>query len=220
MNSGCGKTVCHAPALYRNAERWRAACRGLKAFLSESAAAPSLIAKRQQEKSFGGRCLAARIHNAGLVSARHYQGRRAVSIENEHVRVTVLAEGGHLAEVFDKTVGINPLWTPPWPSIEPSTFDPAAHAASYGAGSDGKLLAGIMGHNLCLDIFGGPSDEEASAGCTAHGEGSIAPYEIAASGCTLTLRASLPLAQIHVERCIELRARAIRVDERVESRSA
>jgi hypothetical protein len=192
----------------------------LTAILSESATASSLIAKRQSKKSFGARCQAPRIHNAGLVSARHYRGRRAVSVENDQLRVTVLVEGGHFAEVLDKTTGINPLWTPPWPSIEPSTFDPAEHTASYGAGSDGKLLAGIMGHNLCLDIFGGPSDDEAAAGWTAHGEGSIAPYEIAVSDRTLTLHASLPLAQAHVERRVELRTRAIRVDERVESRSA
>ena len=48
-------------------------------------------------------------------------------------------------------------------SIEPSVFG-AADAATYGGGSDARLLAGIMGHNLCLDIFGPPSDEEAQAG--------------------------------------------------------
>jgi hypothetical protein len=41
-----------------------------------------------------------------------------------------------------------------------------------------QLLAGLMGHNLCLDIFGGPSDEEAAAGLSVHGEASVAPYEI------------------------------------------
>ena len=44
--------------------------------------------------------------------------------------------------------------------------DPADDAV-YGGGADGRLLAGIMGHNLCLDIFGGPSAEEAAAGLTA-----------------------------------------------------
>jgi hypothetical protein len=159
----------------------------------------------------------ARIHNAALVSSGSYRGRRAVSVESEHLRVTVLAEGGHIAEVFDKATGVNPLWTPPWPSIEPSTFDAKIHGESYGAGSDGKLLAGIMGHNLCLDIFGGPSSDEAAAGMTAHGEASIASYEIAVSGHVLTQQATLPLAQIRVERRIELQARALAVRERIES---
>ncbi len=161
-----------------------------------------------------------RIHNAALVSTGTYRGRRAVSIDTEHLRVTVLVEGGHIAEVFDKATGINPLWTPPWPSIEPSTFDPKAHGESYGAGSDGKLLAGIMGHNLCLDIFGGPSEDEAAAGVTAHGEASIAPYEIRESGTTMTLGATLPLAQVRFERRIQLHTRVISVRERIESRCA
>ena len=27
--------------------------------------------------------------------------------------------------MFDKQAGVNPLWTPPWPSLEPSRFEPA-----------------------------------------------------------------------------------------------
>jgi hypothetical protein len=108
-----------------------------------------------------------------------YRGRRAISVENEHLRVTVLVEGGHIAEVYEKSAGVNPLWTPPWPSMEPSEFD-RVRPSDYGDGADNKLLAAIMGHNLCLDIFGPPSDEEAAAGLTAHGEGSIAVYDVSA----------------------------------------
>src|SRR5262249_48752369 len=103
-------------------------------------------------------------------------------------------------------------------SIEPSAFDRAVHGDVYGRESDGKLLAGIMGHNLCLDIFGGPSSEEANAGLTAHGDASVAPYAITREGGTLVLRAVLPIAQIHVERRIELKGRAVAVRERVRSR--
>jgi hypothetical protein len=47
-------------------------------------------------------------------------------------------------------------------------------------------LAGIMGsHNLCLDLFGGPSEAEAAAGPTVHGEGSVATYEITAGPARL-----------------------------------
>src|SRR5262245_60230360 len=113
-----------------------------------------------------------------------YRGRRAVSIDNAVLRVTVLVEGGHIAEILDKRTGINPLWTPGWESIEPSTFDPVRDAR-YGGVADGPLLAGIMGHNLCLDIFGGPSPEEAAAGLSAHGEGSVVPYEIQVNGSVL-----------------------------------
>jgi len=84
-----------------------------------------------------------------------YRGRRAVTIENRDLRVTVLACGGHVAEVFDKQTGVNPLWTPHWDSVEPTSYD-RAQQAKFGDGSDAKLLAGVMGHNICLDLFGGP----------------------------------------------------------------
>src|SRR6185295_14300075 len=106
-----------------------------------------------------------------------YRGRRAAIVENDDLRVTVLAEGGHIAEIFDKRSRINPLWTPPWSSIEPSTYA-RPECSRYGTGSDAKLLAGIMGHNLCVDIFGGPSDDEAAAGLTAHGEAPVVRYDL------------------------------------------
>jgi hypothetical protein len=90
------------------------------------------------------------------MSETKYRNRRAVQIETERLRVTVLIEGGHIAEIFDKQSGVNPLWIPPWPSIEPSTYDPDRHP-EYGRDAESKLLAGIMGHSLCMDIFGPPS---------------------------------------------------------------
>src|SRR6476659_1550215 len=110
-----------------------------------------------------------------------FQGRRAAVIENESLRVTVLEEGGHIAEILHKESGVNPLWVPPWPSLEPSQYDAATHP-QYGSGAEGKLLAGIMGHNLCLDVFGGPSTEEAAAGLGVHGEASVEPYDLETSG--------------------------------------
>jgi len=146
-----------------------------------------------------------------------YRGRRAAVTENDHIRVTVLAEGGHIAEVFDKETGVNPLWTPPWPSIEPSSYDARVHRDIYGGGTDAKLLAGIVGHNVCLDIFGGPSTEEAAAGVTPHGDGSVAQYEMSVCGDGLLTSALLPIAQIRFERLITLQERAVHVRERVES---
>src|SRR5688572_23455556 len=97
-----------------------------------------------------------------------FRDRRAVAIENDQLRVTVLEGGGQIAEIFDKATGVNPLWTPPWPSIEPEAFDHAAHPG-YGDGpAESRLLSAIMGHNLCLDFFGGPSADEEAAGLSAH----------------------------------------------------
>jgi hypothetical protein len=148
-----------------------------------------------------------------------YRGRRAVFIENGQLRVTILVEGGHIAEVLDKRSGINPLWTPHWDSIEPSTFDASRHA-SYGGPTDGALLAGIMGHNLCLDIFGGPSPEEAAAGLTAHGEASIVQYAIEANGSVVIARADLPLAGIRLQRRLELRRSTVVITETVTNLTA
>ena len=112
-----------------------------------------------------------------------YRGRRAASIENGVLRVTVLEEGGHIAEITDRASGVNPLWTPHWPSIEPSQYVPARDIV-YGGGADASLLAGLMGHNLCLDIFGGPSAEEAAAGLPVHGETSTARFDISISNAS------------------------------------
>ncbi len=149
-----------------------------------------------------------------------YRNRRAAQIENDLVRVTVLIGGGHVAEILHKPTGVNPLWTPPWPSIEPSAWSRAGHP-EYGDDSESKLLAGIMGHNLCLDIFGAPSAEEAAAGLTVHGEAPVAPYEIQTAGNVLHADATLPNAQLRFERRIELAAGGvIRFTETVENLAA
>jgi hypothetical protein len=148
-----------------------------------------------------------------------YRDRRAARIENSALRVTVLREGGHIAEIFDKAAAVNPLWTPHWASIEPSAYDPGTHV-QFGSGADARLLAGIMGHNLCLDIFGGPSDEEAAAGVSAHGDGSVALYDADSADGALVTRAHLPTAQLLVERRIELRDRTLAILETVENLAA
>jgi hypothetical protein len=148
-----------------------------------------------------------------------YRNRRAVRIENEQVRLTVLVEGGHIAEFADQASGVNPLWTPPWPSIEPSTWDPV-RTPEYGTDAEARLLAGIMGHNLCLDLFGGPSPEEAAAGMTVHGEASVLPYEITAEAEALTARLTLAASQLRFERRIALEGRVARITESVENLAA
>jgi hypothetical protein len=148
-----------------------------------------------------------------------YHGRCAESIENSVLRVTVLREGGHIAELLHKPTGVNPLWTPPWPSIEPSTYDAATYP-EYGVAIDACLLAGIMGHNLCLDIFGGPSDEEAAVGLGVHGEGSVAAYDIQPNGSALSMSARFPMAEIRFSRALALYDDTLEVTETIESLAA
>lgn len=148
-----------------------------------------------------------------------YRGRRAVRLENDHVRITLTLEGGHVAEILHKPTGVNPLWTPRWPSIEPSTYSSSQHSI-YGVGPEAKLLAGIMGHNLCLDLFGGPSPAEAAAGMTVHGESSVAAYTVTEMNGALTLRAIMPAAQIGFTRVVRLKADRIAFEETVENLGA
>ncbi len=126
-----------------------------------------------------------------------------VTIENDELRLSVTVEGGHIAEITEKSTDVNPLWTPPWPSIEPSQHSFEKHR-EYGADAESKLLAGICGHNLALDIFGDPSPEEFHGGLTVHGEASVVPYEIEIAGDGLLARAHLPLAMLDFEREIHL----------------
>jgi hypothetical protein len=147
-----------------------------------------------------------------------FRNRRATSIENDALRVTVLHEGGHIAEILDKQTGINPLWIPEWPSIEPSTYDRHHHPERRR--DDAALLAGIMGHNLCLDMFGGPSTEEAAAGIPVHGEASTAAFAVTARAGQINMSAVLLAAQLRVERRIALADRTVRIHESVENLSA
>ena len=148
--------------------------------------------------------------------ATTFRGRRAAAIENEQLKVTVTREGGHVAEILHKGSGVNPLWIPIWPSIEPSTFSKATHP-EYGGDPENRLLAGIMGHSLCLDIFGGPSAEEYAAGLDVHGDASIASFDIEESGNALRMRTKFPLSGIQFERRIELHGSNVKFVEIVES---
>jgi hypothetical protein len=148
-----------------------------------------------------------------------YRDRRAFFVENERVRVTVLQEGGHIAEILEKSTGVNPLWTPPWPTIEPSTYDRERHP-EYGSDAESKLLAGIMGHNLCMDVFGPVSEQEAAAGLTVHGEAPVADYAISGGDASIRMRTQLPHAQLAFERSIRLNGGVLQIDETVENLSA
>jgi hypothetical protein len=154
------------------------------------------------------------------MSQTTYLGRRAFSLSNQHLEVIVNVEGGHIAAIRDRASGVNPLWTPPWPSIEPSSYDPALHP-EYGGNAESRLLAGILGHNLCLDLFGGPSQEEAAAGVVVHGEAGILAHGIRVEDGALYQAAVLPASELRFERVIRLapEARCLEITETVENLS-
>ena len=148
-----------------------------------------------------------------------FRDRRAVQVENELLRLTVLYGGGHIAEIFDKRAGVSPLWIPRWKSQEPSEFS-SGQMEEFGPGADARLLAGIMGHNLCLDIFGGPTPEEALAGLSVHGEASVGEYEISKSNDGMVARLTLQMAQLEFTRSIDLQSNWVRIKESTVNRLA
>jgi hypothetical protein len=77
-----------------------------------------------------------------------------------------------------------------------------------------------MGHNLCLDLFGSPSPEEAAAGMTVHGEASIAAHKISAEGGEMTQSCDLEQARLHFTRKITLSGNVIQFDESVVNTSS
>ena len=130
-------------------------------------------------------------------------GRRAAQLETDELRLTVTQEGGHVAELLHKETGISPLWIPEWRSIEPSEYSDADNS-EHGDGPESQLVAGLLGHNICLDLFGAPDPEEAAAGIPVHGEAPVAAYEIEGSNHELVLSANLPRAQMSFQRILQM----------------
>ena len=65
-----------------------------------------------------------------------------------------------------------------------------------------------------------PSDAEAAAGMTVHGEASVVPYGITSTADGLVARCTLPVAQLRCERRVRLEGRRVLITETVENLSA
>lgn len=134
-------------------------------------------------------------------------GRAGYRLHADWGHVGVLEGGGHICELILNSVPrINPLWKPPWTTIDPPTYLHAPHRRIYGPPPDGKLLAGIAGHSLSFDHFGPPSKEETAAGLATHGEAPCTRWKMkkgsAARLPTLHCGCLLRQAQISFSRTI------------------
>jgi hypothetical protein len=108
-----------------------------------------------------------------------WRGRAACLLGNDIINFIHLTGGGHIVDLrFCGSDQINPFWTPNWETMEPFDFDPKKDARVYGTPAVGRLLSGIAGHNLCLDLFGMPSEEEARLGATLHGEAGVLKWNV------------------------------------------
>ena len=143
-----------------------------------------------------------------------WQERDGYAIENDLVRLVTLAGGGHIAEFrFREGLDIstvNPLWAPPWKTIEPYQYREAIDGQKYGEMTTGKLLSGIAGHNLCLDYFGPPSAEESRQGLSIHGEAPSVRWRATRTSTSprqaqLEMAVRLPAAGLRFARQIRIR---------------
>jgi len=142
-----------------------------------------------------------------------WHGRQAYLLKNESVQLVTLTGGGHIAEFrfVDATPfsHLNPLWAPPWKSMEPFNYREKVHSRRYGSLLEGKLLSGIAGHNLCLDYFGPPTPAEIRQGLSQHGEAPMSKWRktecrTGREKISLTLSTRLPAAGLSFSRNIRL----------------
>jgi hypothetical protein len=133
-----------------------------------------------------------------LAETADFDGRPAIVLRNDKIELTILIRGATLANLVlrDDAEKLSPYWN----------MDRAQRAA----GSPPARPGGSLGHFLCLDGFGAPSEEERTAGMPFHGEASGRQFEAAeesASGSgasNVKLKAHLPLAQEDISRTVTL----------------
>ena len=103
-------------------------------------------------------------HAQGVLRNKNgLDGRSGFRLRTDWGSVCVLEGGGHICELsLNACSGVNPLWQPPWATMDPFEYTRAKHARKYGPPPDGKLLSGIAGHSLSFDHFGPPSGRNGS----------------------------------------------------------
>ena len=153
-----------------------------------------------------------------------YHGRRAWTLSNDKIDLVITPGGGHIASLMLKSgpgSHLNPYWLPPWPSVEPGAWQKAGDR--YGDKPGAQLVSSILGHNICLDFFGSPSDAETKAGLPVHGEAPCVTWTSGArSAQRIVYSANLPIAQMKVTRTIRLTpgSSALWITEKVENLAA
>jgi hypothetical protein len=133
-------------------------------------------------------------------------GRRSVVLESETARVVVDVLGGSIVRFELKNSPLNPLvW------------------GNTGSPSEARPI----GHFLCLDRWGQPSDAELKNGMPFHGEATRVEWKVLqepaspAGAVAAELSASLPMAGLDVRRAITLSSTGafFRVTEEVTNRN-
>ncbi|MBC7925766.1 MAG: hypothetical protein H7039_08920 [Bryobacteraceae bacterium] len=138
----------------------------------------------------------------GLFAAEEFAGKPSIEISSDRLTVTILRQGASLASITLRgdPADSNPLWLPE------------------------QRQNGGFGHFVCLDGFGATSPEEAKAGLSFHGEALRTVFDVVGpvqvnGGVSVTLTATLPLAQERFIRSYEVRSgeNVVYVRSRLES---
>ncbi|MFW6288515.1 MAG: hypothetical protein ACOC2Q_01910 [Spirochaetota bacterium] len=141
-----------------------------------------------------------------MIAETDWRGVDAWRLTGGDIEVVLTRVGAHLAAITGRGERLNPLWQPPWPATSPR--DGVNQPEVYGDGPEASLLAGIVGHNLCLDRFGPPRPGETRP---VHGEAGVAtwklvsPDEPARGGSEVVrIAAELLEARLSVERAFRM----------------
>ncbi len=136
-------------------------------------------------------------------------GREGFCLDANWGHVAAVMGGGHVCEIVKAThPELNPLWRPPWKSIDPERYAAEERDGEYGPLPDGPLMAGIAGHSISFDSFGPPSIEEIAAGLSTHGEAPALRWqilgELEGERPGICYGIELPVAQIDFRRLVRV----------------
>jgi len=116
-----------------------------------------------------------------------WEDRPALLLSNDKIELTVLPEGGAMAQLLLKEdkEKINPLWNPYWIARQAGLNRPTNF---------------YRGHFVCVDGFGPVSAEERAAGLPMHGEAHTLPWEVKShrkqgNTTSASFAVTLPLSQ-------------------------
>jgi len=131
-----------------------------------------------------------------LAQIGDFEGNPAVVLSNGKIELTVTTSGATLANLIllQDRERLSPFWN-------------TARAVRAAGGS--AKTPDVLGHFLCLDGFGAPSQEELKAGYSFHGEAGSRHFEIIQSTkvgpvSSIMMATQLPLAQEFVTRTLRM----------------
>lgn len=156
------------------------------------------------------------------VKPGRFQNRDAWVMDTPRLRLSILQSGGHIVEMALKEgEAVNPLWVQQRPTIDAEQYDAARHEKLYGGGSGARLMSGLGGHNVCFPFWGNPSETEAKAGMTFHGETGVTRWKlIAFTADSMTLSAELPESLTRFTRIVKVAGQVAVFESTGENRSA